>query len=281
MSHAGLPSGPPPTRQVRAAFGASGEPQLLPGGMARTFRCGDVVLKPVDEPRALHDWVCEVYDDWPAPDVVRVPRPLRAPDGGWAFAGWAAHHWVPGRTARAAEAPAAFRRTCDAFHDVVADLPRPAFIDERDDPWAHGDRVAFAEADPDGPSEVLALLEPLLAARRPVELPSQLVHGDLSGNVLREPGLPDAVIDWPPYFRPRGFALAVVATDAVAWEGARASFLDAWTDVPQWPQLMLRALICRIATRGKHEQLGWPTTESVAAYAVARRPSVDLVLARL
>ncbi|NUS49538.1 MAG: hypothetical protein HOQ22_00655 [Nocardioidaceae bacterium] len=73
-----------------------------------------------------------------------------------------------------------------------------------------------------------------------------MIHGDLGGKVLRAGGLPGAVIDWPPYHRPAGFALAIVAGDAVAWEGAPSSLLDDWADVPHWHQLLVRALVCRI-----------------------------------
>ena len=88
------------------------------------------------------------------------------------------------------------------------------------------------------------------------------------------------MIDWPPYFRPRGFALAVTAIDAVTWEGAPASLLDRWADVPEWDQLLLRAVVYRVATRGHAEAAGAAvggTTEFVGAC----RPVVDLVLRRI
>jgi len=281
VSRAPLPAGPEPPPEVLAAFGASGRLRRLDGGMHRTWRVDDLVLKPVDGPPGQHEWVCDVFDRWPTDAGVRVPRPVRTERGEWAGLGWAAHRWLPGTTARFADDPAAFRRTADAFHQVLRDVPPPEFLDHRDDPWAFGDRVAFAEADPEGPEVVLDLLAPLLAARRPVDLPVQVVHGDLGGNVLREPGLRDAVIDWPPYVRPTGFALGIVVGDAVAWEDAPPSSVDVWADEPGWYQLLLRAVICRIATRGRHEALGGPTTDSPVEYVAARRPSVALVLSRL
>jgi hypothetical protein len=41
---------------VLAGYGARDEPRLLPGGQGRTWRAGDVVLKPVDDPDE-HAWV--------------------------------------------------------------------------------------------------------------------------------------------------------------------------------------------------------------------------------
>lgn len=284
MSRPPLPTeGAAPPAAVLGAFGAARPPRRLPGGMRRTWRCGDLVLKPVDGPPGQHEWISEVYDAWPADAGVRVPQPIRAADGSWAADGWGAHRWVEGSTARVAEDPARFRRTAEAFHAVVAGLDRPEFLDRRDDPWTFGDRVAFGEQEPVGPEEVLHLLRPLLEVRRPLDLPSQPVHGDLGGNLLRRAGLPDAVIDWPPYHRPSGFALAVVAGDAVAWEGAPAALLDDWADVPGWTQLLVRALVYRIATRGRREALLGQSSDAVAVreYVAARRPSVELVLRRV
>ncbi|MGH3248038.1 MAG: phosphotransferase [Trebonia sp.] len=43
-----------------------------------------------------------------------------------------------------------------------------------------------------------------LAALRPVDLPKQLIHADLAGNVLFADGMPPAVIDFSPLERPAG-----------------------------------------------------------------------------
>jgi len=60
-------------------------------------------------------------------------------------------------------------------------MPRPAFLDRRADPWATADRVAWNEIPatefPEAPH-----LPQLTSALRPVAAPSQLIHGDLTGN---------------------------------------------------------------------------------------------------
>jgi uncharacterized protein (TIGR02569 family) len=264
---------------VRRAFGVRGSPVLLPGGQLLTWRCGDVVLKPVGDPMEQHEWLCEVYDAWPARDVVRVPEPLRTADGSWAAHGWSAHAWLEGTTARPEDDPAAFRRTVEAFHDVVAGLQRPGFLDRRTDPWSWADRVVWDGLRPEGTAAVVALLKELLAAFEPVTSPSQVIHGDVGGNLLRAAGSPDALIDWPPYFRPRAFSLAVAAGDGVCWEGADPSLLDEWADLPEWDQLLLRGVAWRLTTRARSEALGQLEASS-DGYAGARRTSVDLVLRR-
>ena len=109
--------------------------------------------------------------------------------------------------------------------------------------WAVADRVAWGEADADLP----ALVEPLLARQRPVDLPCQLVHGDLGGNVLFADSQPPAVIDVSPYWRPAGYADAIVVADAVAWAGADHNLVERLLS-QQGEQLLLRAVLFRVAT---------------------------------
>jgi uncharacterized protein (TIGR02569 family) len=264
-----------PPVAVLDALGLRDEPRLLEGGQGRTWRVGDLVVKPVDNP-AEHDWTCEVYAGW-SHDEVAVPRAVPVGDG-WSVAGWAAYAYLPGRSARAGDDPAWFRHVHEVFHDAVADLPRPDFLDYRDDSWAYGDRVAWEGAAPQGSAETREVLARALSRLEVVELPAQVVHGDLGGNVLRD-GDRAAVIDWPPYWRPAGFALAVAALDAVCWEDADEALLDRWADVACWDQLLLRAVVYRMATRGHNEQVG-VTPAGSEGYAVERR-ALRLVERRL
>ena len=87
---------------------------------------------------------------------------------------------------------------------------------------------------------------PLLARRRAVEVASQLVHGDLGGNVLFDDELPPAVIDLSPYWRPAPYADAIVVADAVAGEGAPDELVDAHLR-RHGEQLLLRAVLFRVA----------------------------------
>ena len=179
----------------------------LPGGQERTWTDGQIVLKPVDNP-VEHSWVFDVFDAWPDDVGVRVPRGLRSPDGSWVYDGWAAHGFVPGRSARMTWEPEVIRSAGEAFHRQTAALDRPGFLDERTDAWSEGDRVAWEDADPVAADVTLEQIHRLRAAFAPVEGASQVIHGDLGGNVLVSDDGGPVVIDWPPYFRPPGFALA-------------------------------------------------------------------------
>ena len=251
-----------PPEGALAAFGATEPPRRLTGGKDGTWRSGEVVLKP-SEGAAETTWRCGVLDSLPEAPAFRIARPLRARDGGWLAAGWEAARFVAGT---------ADERRVDevivagaAFHQAVAALPRPSFLDLRTDPWAYADRLAWDLPGTDVTRRP-ELLETLLTARRPVDQPAQLVHGDLLGNVLFADGLPPAIIDWSAYWRPPVWAMAVAVVDALCWHGVHASVVGRWAHLPDWRQLLIRALIFRIGT-------GSPT-EPHEAY----QPVVDLVL---
>ena len=88
----------------------------------------------------------------------------------------------------------------------------------------------------------------LVSALRPVITPSQLIHGDLTGNVLFDSLQPPAIIDFSPYWRPTAYASAIVIADALVWEGADRQILDAVTHIRDFGQYLVRALIFRAVT---------------------------------
>ncbi|AEG43893.1 TIGR02569 family protein [Isoptericola variabilis] len=233
--------GTAPPQDVLDAFGATAEPRPLDGGRGGTWRAGEIVLKLVDLP-VESEWRASILDTLPAADGFRVARPVRAVSGQWLYRGWEASRHVAGRTD-----PTRWGEAVDAgaaFHEAIAGEARPSFLDDRDDPWSRADRAAWDLA----PLEDTPLVARVAAARTPIVVDHQLVHGDLLGNVLHEPGLPPAIIDWPPYWRPPSWAVAVAVVDAMCWHGADETLLDRWTRLDAWPQMLLRALLFRMLT---------------------------------
>jgi len=254
---------------VLAAFGVMHDPVLLPGGKGGAWRAGHLVLKPV-EFLAETLWRARVLAELPDSAEFRVARPVQARDGAWAAQGWEASRLVEGDvdTRRLDDV----LRAGIAFHTAVAGLPRPAFLDLRDDPWSFGDRVAWNELPLQASPAALELLEPLIQARRPVGVLPQVVHGDLPGNVLFAGGLPPAIIDWPPYWRPVSWASAVAVADALCWYDATPELPARWSHLAEWGQMLVRALIYRITTHDKAAgPAGW-TPGQIATY----RPVIDL-----
>lgn len=238
-------SSQPPPDPVLAAFGVAGLPvQPLGGGQGTSWQAGDAVLKPADQSMAELGWLAEIYAQIRG-DGFRTARQRRAKTGAVCVDGWSATDLVAGRhvPGRWADAIAAG----EPFHAALAGVVRPAFLDQRHSSWTVGDQVAWGEI-PVAQFAHVPHLPRLAAARRPVSAPSQLIHGDLGGNVLFHDELPPAIIDFSPYWRPAAFASAIVVADALVWEGADASLLAAVANIDDFGQYLIRALIYRAVT---------------------------------
>ncbi|MEP7216565.1 MAG: hypothetical protein ABI782_09965 [Anaerolineaceae bacterium] len=107
---------------------------------------------------------------------------------------------------------------------MLRKVERPAFLDSRSTDWDVGDRVAWG---PIPPTVRHMELEPLVSAfshfRRPSPAPSQVIHGDLSGNILFDGQTDPVILDFAVYWRPAAFAEALVVADALAFHEADAS----------------------------------------------------------
>lgn len=256
-----------PTGDVLEAFGATAAVRPLDGGRGQAWRAGEIVLKPVDL-AAESVWRTSVLDSLADGDAFRVARPIRAASGEWTHDGWEASLHVAGDTD-----PTRWNDAIEAgaaFHEAIADVARPSFLDERDDWWSRADRASWNS----DPIEDAPIVRRLADARAPVTVNHQLVHGDLLGNVLYEPGLAPAVIDWAPYWRPTSWAAAVAAVDAMCWHGADETLLDRWSKLDAWPQMLLRALLFRMVTDREATRASGRTWEPHPAY----EPVADAVI---
>jgi uncharacterized protein (TIGR02569 family) len=233
-----------PPQHVCAAFGVRREElEPLTGG-GSLWRADRLVLKPVGD-TAEAAWIAQTLDTLEV-DTVRLARPLRSSDGRWVVGGWTAVRHLAGSTQpRHDEMVAVSLR----LHQATALLPRPRFLAHRTHRHAVADRVAWGEANRDAGS---ALFDEFSARRRPVGLRSQVVHGDLFGDVLFAGAAPPAVIGFSPYWRPPEWAAAVIVVDALTWGGADAGLVDRWAHLAEWPQSLLRALLFRLAAHALH-----------------------------
>jgi uncharacterized protein (TIGR02569 family) len=283
-----------PGPEVLASFGTKADPVALPGGEGTTWQAGEMVLKPAGDPRVAR-WTAEVYrslSGTPRQDPgFRVPRPLATAAGDWVAEDpvtgpWVAWQWLPGEPADWAGVSPFWPRliaASRAFHAALAGRPAPPWLGQDGSPWTVGDQVAWGTRDPGSvlagaPGPLGGQLRSLLAALRPVRLRAQLVHGDLGGNVLFAAGEPAAVIDFSPYWRPAGLALAIAAVDALMWSGADPAILDELTGQRELDQLLARALVYRLVTEIIFLR---DDAAGLAAAARSSQPVTGLVLARL
>ena len=251
----------PPSEDVRIAFGAYGSGEPLAGGQGTSWRYGDLVLKPLDLPRPALAWQARHLPSLTTTGIRLVP-PVAAVDGSLDVGAWTAWRYAAG-----SHEPGRWDDVIAAgndLHQALYPLPRPDFLDERQDRWAVADRIAWGER-PAGPGVRTPLLDRLLATPAPDD-EARLVHGDLAGNVLFHPDLPPAIIDLSLYWRPPGYATAIVLTDAVTFEGAGADLVER-----HGRRYLSRAIAFRLAT---DRLAGTPSPDADATY----RRIADLTL---
>ncbi|GAB1516441.1 TIGR02569 family protein [Actinophytocola sp. KF-1] len=232
---------------MRAAFGAKDSvPELV--GNGPLWRCGEIALRPVTNP-AEASWVAQTLTELHVPDL-RIGRPLRSSDGRYVVGGWIAFRHIDGRPEpRYDEVVAASLR----LHKATADLPVPRFLALRADVFAMADRAAAGEEEaPLNPSLGGRLFDVISGSRKPLSLRPQVVHGDLFGNVLFAADAAPGIVDFTAFHRPAEWAAAVVVVDALAWGGADDGLPKRWSHLAEWPQVLVHALLFRLAVHALH-----------------------------
>ena len=252
-----------PSSTVLHAFGVDGPARRLAGGQGTSWAVDDVVLKP--DGGALHEWLADAFADVTS-HAFRLAAPVRTRDGAWCVQGWSATRWVQGAEPdySAVSTWQEILTAGRAFHRAVSHLPRPTFLDTHRDWWAQADRVAWGERAVRFVPEFAALARRLWEALQPLGRP-QLVHADLTQNVLFNPGRPPAIIDISPYWRPPAYAEGIVVADALCWHDAPSSV---WKTVDVSAAAVARALLFRMATTNERVLSG---CEAIDVLDEARR----------
>ena len=257
-----------PPGHVLAAFGLKNGPvEPVSRSIDDGWRCGEVVLSPIaDHARAA--WSAKVRETLFV-DGLRLSRPIRSTDGRYVVSGWRADTFVSGYPEpRHDEVVSAGVR----LHEATAAFERPRFLTQTPvPPWTEvdvftaADRAAWEErplralppgspALPDSGDRLQAveLVRQLAGLRRATTGPSQLVHGDLYGTVLFTGSAAPGITDIIPYWRPASWAAGVAVVDALSWGEADDGLIERWGFLPEWPQMLLRALMFRLGVHALH-----------------------------
>lgn len=231
-------------QKVLQAFQIQGEAVLLPGGQGTSVKVGDYILKPAEGSEEEIVWTADLMNTIPQ-NGFRVAKHIKAVDGNYIFDGWTATTYIEGETVKNGrwEDKVAVTR---AFHKVLADIPRPDFIAKATHPWAIADKMTFGEITVVCEDRVMSVLQRLRNILQDINLPNQLIHGDMPGNIMFHGALPPAIIDFSFYWRPAEFATAIVIVDSIVWDGASDSLLDQMENNRINNQLLVRAEIRRI-----------------------------------
>jgi Ser/Thr protein kinase RdoA (MazF antagonist) len=166
--------------------------------------------------------------------------------------------------------------TIEAFHQALIDAPFPELLVTKDTPYTRAERSAWENVPEDLDADIAQLAVPLLARRQPLPpFKHQLIHVDLNdANILVAPGIPPAIIDFTPAWRPAAYATALFAFWIGLYRKNRAS-LDDFTMVPAFDQLLIRATLSKLLTLHEFRKEDPNRLWSVTAYATPVRALLD------
>ncbi|OAA54686.1 Aminoglycoside phosphotransferase [Cordyceps fumosorosea ARSEF 2679] len=256
-------------KRVLDVFGINREAPLkaLPGGSLVCYLAGaDVVFRPSEddaESEQIAQIITKLRGIMPAGAGYRVSRPIPVASCPTQFVcdGWTAWSFLSGQ-GRDTTVWSESLDACRAFHrDIVRiGLDKPEFLDRRLNRFRQADRVAWGETalemlpkvtDQNVLSRIRRPLARLAELKRPFESPlsEQLVHGDIGGNILFESGgQPPGIIDMTFYWRPAGYAAAIMVADGLLWEKEGEKLVRMYGTDADSTQLLVRALLFRIVT---------------------------------
>ncbi|QYR23472.1 hypothetical protein KZ483_11470 [Paenibacillus sp. sptzw28] len=133
-------------------------------------------------------------------------------------------------------------------HDLAAIHVQDAPLTEN--PWSKGHRIAWQT---DGfpaeiPVEAQEIINNLLQrVNLKEDYKVQIVHGDLSGNILFDEVLSPLIIDFSPTIAPVEYAEAILVCDCIAWQGSEISEIELLPNDELYSEMIIRAIIFRLA----------------------------------
>ncbi|KAF5580141.1 hypothetical protein FPANT_9415 [Fusarium pseudoanthophilum] len=251
---------PPP--KVLNAFGAEGSLIHVPGGRGLCYRTSQgILLRPSDDDEES-EYTASLCKSLPElhPSDYRVPRPIQASGSPARYVcdGWTAWEYLEGKATPHGNFDI-LMRACRAFHADIMRLAisRPSFLSTRQNRFTEADLVTWEEKKLEDVeninSEVMATVQPicdqLLKLRQPFrkEANNQLIHGDLTGNVLfgTDTNSPPAIIDITLYWRPADYAEAIIVADGLIWLNEDRKLVEIFGTDHTRVQLLVRALYWR------------------------------------
>jgi uncharacterized protein (TIGR02569 family) len=206
------------------------------------------------------------------PADYRTSRPKSAAksQAKYVFEGWTAWTFVSGKAAPKGNFEILLR-ACRAFNTEVAKLclEKPAFLSKRRNRFTEADLVTWEEKKLDEVQDIhhdimsliQTTLEQLLQLRQPFQqgITNQLIHGDLTGNVLFDLDDKDSpgIIDITLYWRPAEYAEAIIVADGLIWLGEGRELVEMYGTDHTRVQLLVRALYWRCLAFAIDSDVAW------------------------
>ncbi|KAG9501519.1 hypothetical protein J7337_007208 [Fusarium musae] len=251
-----------PPSKVLGFFGAEGPLIHVPGGRGLCYRTSQgILLRPSDDDEESEyiATLCKSLLDL-HPIGYRVPKPIPASEcpARYVYDAWTAWEYLEGRVTPQGNFDI-LMRACRAFHADIMRLAieRPSFLSMRQNRFTEADLVTWEEkkledvekVNSDVMATVQPILDQLLKLRQPFrqEAKNQLIHGDLTGNVLfdTDTNSRPAIIDITLYWRPAEYAEAIIVADGLIWLNEDQKLVEMFGTDHTRVQLLVRALYWR------------------------------------
>ena len=239
----------PPSEDIAQAFGSNENIVRLNGGQGTSYRSGNIVLKPTDD-HAHSKWVASIIFNIDNADGVRFAKPIKSIRGEWIYKGYVAWEYLEGSHQIGCYEDKI--KASQKFHQLLKNVPYSKIFDTSSNSWSVANEVVWGKKHSEYGEEFNRLIDPVKLKLRPLNLPSQFIHGDLSGNFLFADKLFPAIIDFSPTWAINGFAEGVMLADVIAWESAELEAVRPFLKIPNIEQLAWRGVLRRIIEQAEH-----------------------------
>lgn len=223
-------------------FPSKGNIQELTGGQGQSILFGDLVIKPVHDAQE-YLWLATIFETLNLTGI-NLATPVRSLNGNYLEDNCGATSYFD-NNGHSYDVYSNIQ-LCRKLNFALKPILKPVSIfEDLNNPWKKALHIAWNDEPRNGlPKE----LEYLLALRKPVNLPAQLIHMDFAGNVLINKYNETCIIDFTPGFYPMEFAEAIILVDSIAWYHAPLSALKQLEIADDLvDQLLLLALIFRMS----------------------------------
>jgi len=217
--------------------------QILKGGQNESIKVGDLVIKPVHE-KEKYLWLSAVLEEINFENL-QVATPLKSLEGNFIEDSFGATRYFDAQfyNNKLKEKLDA----CRELNSKLAGIRKPKEYDKWESPWTKAQGLAWSDHKISSallPKEI----EELIRLRKTLNLPDQLVHVDLAGNILFDEKGGPIIIDFTPGFYPKEYSEVLLMIDSIAWYQASIEALQLLSAEKEiQDQLILRALIFRLS----------------------------------
>jgi uncharacterized protein (TIGR02569 family) len=235
------------SEEVLHSFNLNGKIIPLSGGQNTSVRVNNAVLKPVEDVTESYEWLLMVINNI-KPKGYRLSKPIKSSKGTFVSSGW-----VCTKFERGEEVKGRIKEKLQVsrlFHYDLSNIKIRDDFSQTANPWVMAHRIAWQkdELPKEIHTKIRKILNELLQKLRLKEHYNlQLVHADLSGNILFDDVLDPLIIDFSPTIAPVEYAEAILVCDCIAWQGSMISEIELLPKHTDIKEMIMRAVIFRLA----------------------------------